>query len=135
MVRVAELTDGVRLGELITALQPDPEAAEDVLAQILRDAADLPPDGIATHLERWEPVIAAVVAACRGDQDAAARLDPFLDEQAKEPNWVALTAVLRRILGGERGDGLLDGLDSVDPAIARQALTRLAGGEQEPPRP
>lgn len=118
----------------ITALQLDPAAAAAALAQILREAADLlADDSIAGSLEGWEPVIADVAAACRGDQDAAARLGPFLDEQAKEPDWAALIAVLRRILGGERGEDLLDGLDPIDTAIARQTLTRLADGEQEPP--
>jgi tetratricopeptide (TPR) repeat protein len=53
VVQIAELTDGVRLRELITALQSDPEAVTDVLTQILRDAADQPPDdGIARDLEQ-----------------------------------------------------------------------------------
>jgi tetratricopeptide (TPR) repeat protein len=136
VIRAAEQTDGVRLGELITALEPDTEAAGDALARILRAAADLPPDDdadVAGHLARWEPVIAAVAAACRGDRGAAARLGPFLDDWAKEQDWAALIAVLRRILGGERGEGLLDGLDPVDTAIALQTLTRLARGEQELP--
>jgi hypothetical protein len=131
VVRVTELTDGVRLGELLAALQPDPEATETALAQILREAADLPPDdndGIARHPEQWEPVIAAVAAACGGDQDAAAQLGPFLDAQAKDSNWAALAAVLRRILNGERGDALLDGLDPIDTAIARHTLARLTNG-------
>ena len=138
VVRVAELTDGVRLGELIADLQPDPEAAADVLAQILRDAADLPPyddADIARNLEEWEPDIAVVVAACCGDHDAADQLGPLLDARASDQDWAALAAVLRRILDGERGDVLLDGLDPVDTAIARQTLTRLAGGEPEPPEP
>ena len=53
VIRVAEQTDGVRLGELIGALEPDTEAAGDALARILRTAADLPPDDdadIAGHL-------------------------------------------------------------------------------------
>jgi hypothetical protein len=33
--------------------------------------------------------------------------------------------VLRRILDGESGDGLLDGLDPIDTAIASQVLSRL----------
>jgi hypothetical protein len=131
VVRVAELTDGVRLGALITVLHPDRAVAEAALAQILREAADPPPDdGIARNLAAWEPVISAVAAACRGHQDAAAELGPFLDEQAKEPDWAALAAVLRRILDGERGDTLLDGLDPIGTAIARETLTRLAVGEQ-----
>jgi hypothetical protein len=137
VIRVAEQTDGVRLGELLSALEPDTEAAGDALARILRDAAELPADddaNVARHLARWEPVIAAVAAACRGDRDVAARLGPFLEDQAREQDWAALVVVLRRILGGERGEGLLDGLDPVDAAIAGQILTRLAVGEQEPPR-
>ena len=43
VIRAAEQTDGVRLAELITALQPDAQAAEEALAQILRTAADLYP--------------------------------------------------------------------------------------------
>jgi hypothetical protein len=39
VIEVAERTDGVRLGELITALQPDTQAAEQALAEILRAAA------------------------------------------------------------------------------------------------
>jgi hypothetical protein len=131
VVRVAELTDGVRLGALISALQPDRAAAEAALAQVLREAADLPPaDGIARNLGTWEPVIADVAAACRGDQDAAAELGLFVDERAKEQDWAALAAVLRRVLDSERGEALLDGLDPIDTAIARETLTRLAADEQ-----
>jgi hypothetical protein len=36
VIEVAEHTDGVRLGDLITALEPDPQAAEDALTQILQ---------------------------------------------------------------------------------------------------
>jgi tetratricopeptide (TPR) repeat protein len=102
VIQIAEQTDGVRLGDLIAALEPDTEAVGDTLARILRDAADLPADDgadVAGHLARWEPVIADVAAACRGDQDAAARLGPFLEDQATEPDWAALIGVLRRILG------------------------------------
>ena len=138
VIQVAEQTDGVRLGDLIAALEPDPGAAEDALARILRDAADLPADDdadvdVAGHLARCEPVIAAAVAACRGDQDAAAGLGPVMEEGARMQDWAALIAVLRRILGGERGESLLYGLDPVHTAIAGQILTRLADGEQEPP--
>jgi hypothetical protein len=136
VIRVAEQTDGVRLGDLLAALEPDAEAASDALARILRDAADLPANDdvdVAGYLERWEPVIAAVAAACRGDRDAAAQLGPFLEDRAREQDWAALAAALHRILGGERGESLLDGLDAIDAAIAGQVLTRLAGGEQEPP--
>jgi hypothetical protein len=40
VVAVAERTDGVRLAELLAELQPDTQAVEAVLAEILRTAAD-----------------------------------------------------------------------------------------------
>jgi hypothetical protein len=42
VIKVAEQTDGVHLADLLTALQPDAQATEAALAQILR-TADLPP--------------------------------------------------------------------------------------------
>lgn len=39
VVAVAEQTDGVRLGDLLAALEPDPAAVETALAEILRAAA------------------------------------------------------------------------------------------------
>ena len=40
--------------------------------------------------------------------------------------------MLRRILDGERGDGLLDGLDPIDTAIAGQVLARLTPSSAAP---
>jgi len=40
IIRVAERADGVRLGELLAALEPDRQATEESLAGILRAAAD-----------------------------------------------------------------------------------------------
>jgi hypothetical protein len=69
VVATAELTEGVRLAALLAALQPDSQVVEDTLAEILRAAAELPPqDGepdTAALLREWEPVIAAVAAACQ----------------------------------------------------------------------
>jgi len=44
VIQVAERTDGVRLGDLIAALQPDHQVAGQALAEILRAAAR-PPAG------------------------------------------------------------------------------------------
>jgi hypothetical protein len=129
VVAVAELAEGVRLGELLAALQPDPQVVEAVLAEILAAAAALPPEenepDIASFLQAWEPVIAAIAAACQSGQEAPPELLQFLDERVKEPDWAALVAILRRVLDGERGDSLLDGLDEIDAAIARETLDRL----------
>jgi tetratricopeptide (TPR) repeat protein len=137
VITVAEHTEGVRLGELITALAPNPQAASAALAQILDTAASMPTGqdaGIQRHLKQWEPIIAAAVAAVGGDHDAAAQLGPFLDGLAESQDWAALVTVLRRILDGERGQQLLEGLDPVDTAVAGQVLASLtppATGDQQ----
>jgi hypothetical protein len=128
VIRVAEQTEGVHLDRLLTALQPDRQAAADVLAEILRAAADTGSGqdlAIQDHLQRWEPYIATTVAAAGGDSEAAAQLAPVLDQLAQDQDWAALAAVLRRIIGGDRDATLLDGLDPVDIAIAGQVLARL----------
>jgi hypothetical protein len=129
VIRIAEQTDGVRLSELLVTLQPDVQTAEDALTQIMRTAADLPPGdetGVASYPQEWEAYIAAIAAIGHGDQDMAAQLVPALDNVAENPDWSAVVGVLRRILNGERGDELLDGLDAIDTAIVRETLTRIA---------
>ena len=129
VIAVAEQTEGVKLGEVIAALAPDPQDAAAALTQILDTAATMPTGQdaeIQQQLQRWEPVIAVTVAAAGGDRDAAAALAPTLDDLAESHDWAALVAVLRRILDGERGEHLLDGLDPIDTAIAGQVLARLA---------
>jgi hypothetical protein len=129
VIATAELTEGVRLGKLLAGLQPDPRVVDDVLAEILAAAA-LPPEDsrpdVTRYLREWEPVIAASAVACQAGQGASAEFLEFLDGQAKAPGWAALAAILRRIVDGERGDSLLDGLDEIDAAIARETLARIA---------
>ena len=127
VIEAAEQTDGVRLGQLITALQPDTLATAEALTQILDTAASTDPqhDAIQDHLQRWEPVITLTAAAASGDRKATAELTPVLDQLAQADDWAMLTAALRRIAGGEHGDHLLDGLDPIDTAIATETLARL----------
>jgi hypothetical protein len=129
VIRVAEQTEGVHLGQLIAALRPDRQAVADALAEILRTVGNTNPGqdpAIQDQLPQWEPVIAATVAAAGGDPDAAAQLTPVLDQLAQDSDWAALAATLRRIIGGDRDDSLLQGLDQVDTAITDQIPTRLA---------
>ena len=126
----AELTEGVRLGELLAALQPDPEAVEGALAEIVRAASEpLPPNGesgTAALLRKFELLIATIVGVCQDGQELPAELAELLDAQASQPDWTALVAVLRRILVGERDEAaLLAGLDPIDTAVARETLGRL----------
>jgi hypothetical protein len=121
--------EGVRLAELLAGL-PGPAADGDqALAEVLRLAREQPaqlPDAGAGLLEQWEPVVANVVAASHGDSEAASALRPLLTELDKASDWAVLAGVLRRILEGERGEGLLGGLDEVDAAIVAEVLRRLA---------
>ena len=129
VIAVAEQTEGVRLRELITALQPDWQAAADALTQILQAAAETGPEqdrSINDVLQKLEPVIAATVAAAAGDTGAAAQLTAFLDHPAGTQEGAALVAVLRRIINGDRGDSLLQGLDPIYAAIVGQVLARLS---------
>lgn len=79
------------------------------------------------HLEQWEPVISSLVAADRGDVVADQALDLVLASLGKHVDWRQLVAVLRRIRAGERGTGLVTGLDPIDTAVVRRALAALAG--------
>jgi CHAT domain len=67
-----------------------------------------------------------VVAAARGDQQAAAELEPVLANLATEANWAALAGVLRRVLAGERDQALTQGLDETDTAVVAAVLDQLA---------
>jgi tetratricopeptide (TPR) repeat protein len=135
VIEAAEQTEGVRLGELITALQPSTQAAAEALTELLRTAAGIDPehDDIRDQLQRWEPVITLTIAAAGGDREAAAQLTPDLDKLAQTEDWAVLAAVLRRIADGEHSDSLLDGLDPIDTAIATQALTRITPPPAAPP--
>jgi tetratricopeptide (TPR) repeat protein len=123
-----EQVEGVRLSELLAGL-PGPAAdGEAALAEVLRLAREQPtepPDAGPGRLEQWEPAIAAVVAAAHGGTEARAGLEPLLAELDKTSDWAALAAVLRRVLVGERGEQLLQGLDEVDTAIIAEVLRRL----------
>ena len=136
VIEAAGQTEGVHLGELIAALQPDTQAAAAALTRILDTAADMPasqPPDLTAILREWEPAIAAITAAAGGGQEDDADLRQFLDELASTPDWAALAAVLRRILAGERSPALLGGLDPVDTAITTEILTRLTPPASPPP--
>lgn len=98
----------------------------------------MPADRIAKTLARirqqWSDVIGAVLAACNGDAEATARLDPFLDQLSQQDDWRALVVVLRRILAGERDPAqLLPGLDDTDTLIASDILRGLGVDESSLP--
>jgi tetratricopeptide (TPR) repeat protein len=82
-------------------------------------------------VRKWEPEIQSVVAICNGDTQAAQQLEPFLQKMEQTDDWRNLVPVIRRILAGERGIELTEGLDRTDAAIVRRILGLL----QEPSSP
>ncbi|MGW8645626.1 hypothetical protein [Micromonospora chalcea] len=75
----------------------------------------------------------AVIAAARGDRNAADAVAPILDQMTNTPAWAALAAALRHILAGQRDpDQLLPGLDPTDTAITQAVLAALTNPPQEP---
>lgn len=83
-------------------------------------------DLIARIRQQWGPVVQAVVAACEGDAEAAAKLSPLLEQLSQQDAWRNLVAALRRILSGERdAESLLSGLDATDTLIASDVLRAL----------
>ena len=71
------------------------------------------------------PVVAAAIAAAQGSTEAAAQLEPLLQELAGRSDWSALVGVLRQILSGARDTALLRGLDQTDTIIAGNILRGL----------
>jgi hypothetical protein len=98
-------------------------------------AAELPsedrtPD-VQQYIQQWEPVITAIATTGWTGQPPSPELTEFLDEQAEQEAWAVLTAVLRRILVGERDESApLADLDEIDTAVVRETLSRIAREEQ-----
>ena len=121
--------DGVRFGELRTALCPDPDTTDQALTDLLATAAALPDQPaehtVGGHLTQWEPVVAAVAAAATTGQTPPELADG-LNQIGDNTDWAALAAALRRVLAGDRDrEQLLAGLDDVDTAILAATLDRL----------
>jgi len=77
-------------------------------------------------------MIAAVVAACRGNADAQQQLEPELQDWKKH-GWTNAVAAIRHILSGARDLGALtDNLDRTDALIVRRILEGIEG---PPPQP
>jgi len=76
------------------------------------------------ELEKWRPVIGAVVAACKGSTTAIQWLASVRD-QLERQGWSKLARAIRRILDGERGIDLMDDLDILEQAIVMNILSSL----------
>ncbi|MGB0386951.1 MAG: tetratricopeptide repeat protein [Ardenticatenaceae bacterium] len=83
-------------------------------------------EAVAGIRKQWAPVMQAVVAACRGDAEAARNITFFLDSLSQQEPLRDLGAVLTRILAGERdANALLADLEGADLVIVQDVLSGL----------
>jgi hypothetical protein len=130
---VAEV-HGVHLDALLAQLDSDPAAVQDTLGALLGKArtwAD-PDTPLPRHFASWDPVIAGLIAARDGNEQARAAVEEHLAERARSADWAALAGALSAILTGRNDTGLLDGLSKIDTAITARALDGLRGDGQVP---
>jgi tetratricopeptide (TPR) repeat protein len=83
--------------------------------------------GSDNEIKQWLPVIADVVSACNGNEEAIKKLEPFLQKMEQTNDWRNLIAVIRRIMNGERDGNIVEGLDRTDALIVTRILQALSG--------
>lgn len=124
---------GVDLGRLLDRLEPDGDRVREVLAELVRKArgeADTGAVAGAVWGMVWEPAIAALVSAERGNTAARVKLRQHLARYGgMAPQFADLTDVLRRILDGERDPDVAAGLGRLDADVTHRALRALRGEE------
>lgn len=122
---------GVYLDRLLAALTPVPDAADQALReladQVRKSAVATTRSDLARYLARWDPVIAGLVAAARGDAEAGETARDYLAGYAGSPDWANLATALTRLLDHQQGPGPDDELDDIDAAILTRAQDALAG--------
>jgi hypothetical protein len=129
VIRLVDAGDGVHFSDLVTALCPDPNTANQALADLIaaaRRLPDQPPENIVERLlTAWDPLITAVGTAA-GTGDIPTELAEALTRLGDTTDWAALATALCRVLAGDRDRKyLLASLDSIDAAILTAVLDRL----------
>ena len=126
---VAEFPE-VKLDRLLSRISVDSEVivrAFTALVDAVRASPfELPvaPEGI--QLE-WDPVIACMVAALDGNEDAARELEQDFHRNENSPDWSNVTRALKLIYNGERNITTFKDLDGVDFIIVVRAIAALDG--------
>ncbi|MFR0359258.1 CHAT domain-containing protein [Streptomyces sediminimaris] len=123
---------GVDLRKVLRQVAPDPAAVGDLLASLVDEARRLAARPTKQIIRQaawsvvWEPVVATLVAAARGNTAAYIQLRRRLIAlENLDPQFAQLPAVLRRLHDGERGPHLLAGLGPLDAAVAVRAQDAL----------
>ncbi|GGL94346.1 hypothetical protein GCM10010129_42850 [Streptomyces fumigatiscleroticus] len=142
--RVGEVP-GVTLDALLDRLAP-PDRVRHVLTALVRRAreeagASGPADGPGPSADAvavawgavWEPAIAALLSAERGNTAAKVKLRQHLTRYAGlAPRFAALAGALRRLLDGDRGPDVTAGLGPLDAPVAARAVAALRGAADVP---
>ena len=118
---------GVTLGRLLAMLNPEQDSLNQAFASLLDRVSRLGPQRKTNwnpFLAFFNPVIAALVAADRGDSHAGVLFDYWLRDGDVPGEWSELAGRLGRIRAGERGDELTNGLHELHATIVRRALRR-----------
>ncbi|MFD0315700.1 CHAT domain-containing protein [Streptomyces flavalbus] len=131
---------GVALDRLLERLAPGQDRLAALLAELTRTAraeADTGSRGGALAAAAWgivwEPALAALVSAARGNTAARVKLRQHLDRyEAMAPAFTPLAGVVRRLLDGERDAGVAAGLGPLDAPVAARALAALRGEVEVP---
>ncbi|UED87384.1 AAA family ATPase [Streptomyces profundus] len=126
---------GVDLGRLLGRLVARPDDLDRTLTALVTEArqqaAQLGDSAALTEAVWgmvWEPLLAALVAADRGNSAARVKLRQRLTQlDALAPNFSPLAAVLRQLLDGARSPSVLADLSALDTPVATRALDALAG--------
>ena len=128
LCRAVGTADGVDLAGLLARMWPT-DNADTVLSEILSAVKSVPqdPPDPGQDYRDWEPVLAAMLAAERGDGRASDWLDRRLLERGTQLRWTMLASALRDIRNGKRDPVMLRRLQPAEAAIAQRALDALAG--------
>ncbi len=100
--------------------------AEDVRAWRRKEQASFAAfAGSAQQIAQWQPRIAAVVAAARGNVEAQQAVEQ-LCAQMEQTDWKNLAAAFRRILAGERDyEALAEGQNHIAALVVRNIINEL----------
>jgi endonuclease/exonuclease/phosphatase (EEP) superfamily protein YafD len=107
---------GRALGALTGTIEVDPDAWAAVTAP------EAPEQDAGEQLAAFA---AAVAGAAAGDADARAGVELVLTEMAADPDWAAVAGRMQRILAGERGPALVEGLGADNTAIVSAVVDLL----------
>ncbi len=119
---------GVYFGLVAERLVPSAAERDGTLVAMLAESKGMAARTQAAEVafdEAWRTFVAALVAAVGGDRAARSAVEQALDGLSKDDDAAALAGALRRILAGERGTPVLDGLDAGEAAMVRELLDQL----------